>query len=36
MVVLTEKLWAKREQAIISSDKLKFQKFKNSLDFFLR
>ena len=31
---MAEKLWVKYEQSIISTDKLKFEKLKNSLDLF--
>ena len=30
-LVVADKLWVKYEQSIISTDKLKFEKFKNSL-----
>ena len=33
-LVVAEKLWVKYEQSIISTDKLKFEKLKNSLDLF--
>ena len=33
-LVAAEKLWVKYEQSLISTDKLKFEKFKNSLDLF--
>ena len=33
-LVVSEKLWVKYERSIISTDKLKFEKLKNSLDLF--
>ena len=33
-LVVAEKLWVKYEQSIISTDKLKFEKLKNSFDLF--
>ena len=33
-LVVAEKLWVKYEQSIISTDKLKFEKLKTSLDSF--
>ena len=34
-IVVAEKLWVKYEQSIISTNKIKFEKLKNSLDFLL-